>query len=103
MHCCESCPASAAVKKFLDEVSHLDLGSEFHYCQWQTTYCAVLATLTMTFEKYKELLIDSISNLTQHSYLVKAQARYVKSKKESLSANKVMVLGDFIENCQHLM
>ena len=35
MHCCESCPGSAAVEKFLDnEVSHLDLGSEFHYCQW---------------------------------------------------------------------
>ena len=57
----------------------------------------------MTFEKYKELLIDSISNLTQHSYLVKAQARYVKSKKESLSANKVIVLEDFTENCQYLI
>ena len=57
----------------------------------------------MTFEKYKELLIDSISNLTQHSYLVKAPARYVKSKKESLSANKVIVLEDFTENCQYLI
>ena len=61
-----------------------------------------LATLT-TFEEYKELLIDSINNLTWHSYLAKAQARYVKSKKESLSANKVTLLRDFAENYQYLI
>ena len=104
MHCCESCTGSAALKKFLDnELSHLDMDSEFHYCQWQTTDCAALATLTTTFEEYKELLINSINNLTQHSYLVKPQARYVKSKKESLGANEVMVLGDFTENYQYLI
>ena len=28
MHCCESCPGSAALKKFLDdELSHLDMDS----------------------------------------------------------------------------
>ena len=34
---------------------------------------------------------------------MKAQARYVKSKKESLSVNEVMVLGDFAENYQYLI
>ena len=57
----------------------------------------------MTFEEYKEHLIDRINNLTQHSYLAKAQARYVKSKKESLGANKAMVLGNFAENYQYLI
>ena len=99
MHRCESGPGSAALKKFQDdELSHLDMDSEFHYCQWQTTDHAVLATLTTTFKEYKELPIDSINNLTQHSYLAKAQARHVKSKKESLGANEVIVLGDFVEN-----
>ena len=64
MHHCESCPRSAALKKFLDdELSHLDTDSEFHYCQWQTTDHAALTTFTTTFE-YKELLIGSINNLT---------------------------------------
>ena len=54
-----------------------------------------------TFEEYNELLIDSINNLPRHSYLAKAQARYVKLKKESLGANEVMVLGDFAENYQY--
>ena len=103
MHCCESCPGCAALKKFLDdELSHLDMDSEFHYCQWQTTDRAALATLTTTFKESKKILIDSINNLTRHSYLAKAQARYVKSKKESLGATKVMVLGDFAENYQYL-
>ena len=104
MHRCESCPGSAALKEFLDhELSHLDMDSEFHYSQWQTTDRATLATLTTTFEEYKEILINSINNLTRHSYLAKAQARYVKSKKESLGANEVMVLGDFAENYQYLI
>ena len=34
---------------------------------------------------------------------MKAQARYVKSKKESLSENEVMVLEDFTENYQYLI
>ena len=75
MHRCESCPGSAALKKFLDdELSHLDMDSEFHYCQWQKTDRATQAVLTTTFKEYKELLIDSINNLTRPSYLTKAQA-----------------------------
>ena len=94
MHRCESGPGSAALKKFQDdELSHLDMDSEFHYCQWQTTDPAALATLTMAFEEYKELLTDSINNLTRHLHLAKVQERYVKSKKESLGVNEVWCLG----------
>ena len=42
----ESCLGSAALKKLLDdELSHLDMDSEFHYCRWQTADRAALATL----------------------------------------------------------
>ena len=76
MHHCESYPGSAALKKFLDDdLSHLDMDSEYHCCQWQTTDCAALATLKTKFKEYKELLLDSMNNLTRHSYLAKAQAR----------------------------
>ena len=76
MHHCESCLGSAALKKFLDdELSHLDMDSEFHYCQWQTTDHGALATLRTTLKEYKELLIDSINKLTQYLYLAKNQRR----------------------------
>ena len=64
MHCCESCPGSAALKKFLDDkISHLDMNSEFHYCQWQTTDYAALATLTTTFKEYKNSSSTSSTTL----------------------------------------
>ena len=94
MHRCESCPGSTALKKFLDdELRHLDMDSEFHYCQWQTTDRAALATLTTTFKESKKILIDSINNLTRHSYLAKAQARYMKLKRESLGQTRLWCLG----------
>ena len=65
IHCSESYWGNAALKKFLnDELSYLDIDSEFHYCQWQTKNHAALVTLTTTFEEYKELLTDSINNFT---------------------------------------
>ena len=64
MHRFESYLGSAALKKFLDdEPSHLDMDSEFHYCQWQTTDRTALATLTMTFEEYKEHLSTASTTL----------------------------------------
>ena len=99
MRRCESCRGSGVLKKFLDdELSHLDMDSEFYYCQCQKTDHAALATLTTAFEEYKELLINNIINLTRHSYLAKAQARCVQSKKEFLGANEVILLEDFAEN-----
>ena len=79
MHRCESCPGSVGLQKFLDdELSHLDMDSELHYCQWQTTDPAALNTMTALYEEYKELLIDCIDKLTRHSYLAKAQASEVE-------------------------
>ena len=51
-HRCESRPESAALKKVLDdELNHLEMDSELHYCQWQTTDRAAMATLTTTYLK----------------------------------------------------
>ena len=104
MHRCESCPGSEALEEFLDnELKHLDMESEFHYCQWQTTDRAALVTLTTTYGEYKDLLIETINELTRHSYLAKAQAKYIKAKKDSLEKNEVIILGDFAENYQFLI
>ena len=102
MHRCESCPGSSSLKAFLDDqLEDLDNGAEFHYCQWDTTDRTTLTTLTTS--EYKDQVIEVINNLTKHSYLAKSQARYLKSKKESLGENEVIVLGDFAENYQFLI
>ena len=79
------------------------MDSEFHYCQWQKADRATQAALTTTFKEYKELLIDSINNLTRPSYLTKAQAWCVKSKKEYLGVKEVMVHGEFAEKYEYLI
>ena len=104
MHRCASCPGTAALEKFVsDELGHLDMDANMNYSQWDTTDRATFTTYTATYEEYKDLLIMSIDNLTTHSYLAKAQSQYVKSTKESLGRNEVLVLGDFAENYQFLI
>ena len=104
MHRCERCPGRDALQKFLDEeLEEVEPDEEFHYSQWETTDQATLSTRTTTCEEYKELLIDTIDGLTRHSYLAKAQAQYLKDKKENLLENEVLVLGDFAENYQYLI
>ena len=62
-----------------------------------------LVTVTSTCEEYKDTLISAINAITEHSLLAKSQANFVRAKKESLKANEVIVLGDFVENYQFLL
>ena len=104
MHRCENCPGTDALRKLLeDEFSEKDKEDEFHYSQWDTTDRATLSTITTTYDEYKEALITMIDDLTKHSYLAKCQAKFLKAKKEELSANEGIVLGDFAENYQFLI
>ena len=104
MHRSERCPDRDALQKFLDEeLEEVESDEEFHCSQWETTNWATLSARTTTCEKYKELLIDTIDGLTMHSYLAKAQAQFLKDKKENLLENEVLVLCDFAENYQYLI
>ena len=104
MHRCEHCPGIAALRTFLDkELEDFDDDAEFHYTKWETTDRATLATLTTTCDIYKQLLIECIDDLTKHSYLAKCQGQYLKTRKENLSRNEVIILGDFAENYQFMV
>ena len=48
-------------------------------------------------------LILAINAITKHSFLARCQANFLRATKESLKANKVIVLGDFAENYQFLV
>ena len=70
MHWCESCPGTATLKEFLDQVlnEHED-DEKRNYCQWDTTNRAILTNFTTTYEEHKETLIVVIDDLTRHSYI----------------------------------
>ena len=75
---CESCPGNAILKKFLDqELKEHEDHEEFNYCQ-RTTDRATLTTITATYEKHKEALIDVINDLLRYSYISNCQAQYLK-------------------------
>ena len=102
MHRCESCPGSAAL--MMSSVIWIGtLNSIIVNDKQQIMLHWLDLQQHLKNTRNQELLIGSINNLTRHSYLAKAQARYAKSKKESLSANKDMVLGNFTENYQYLI
>ena len=72
MHRCEPCPGTATLKEFLDqELSEHEDDEKFNYCQQDTTDRTILATFTVTYEEYKETLINVIDDLTRHSCITK--------------------------------
>ena len=84
-------------------MSDIDPDFQFRYSQWKTTGRASLVMLTSTCEEYKSTLISALNAITKHSFLAKCQANFLRAMKESLTACKVIVLGDFAENYQFLM
>ena len=70
MHWCESCPGTATLKEFLDQVlNEYEDDEKRNYCQWDTTNRAILTNFTTTYEEHKETLIVVIDDLTRHSYI----------------------------------
>ena len=70
MHQCESCLATATLKKFLEqELDEHEDDEKCNYSQWETTDRAILTTFTATYEEYKQTLIDVIDALTIHFYI----------------------------------
>ena len=72
MHRCEPCPSTATLKEFLDqELSEHEDDEKFNYCHYDTTDRTILTTFTVTYEQYKETLINVIEELTRHSCITK--------------------------------
>ena len=47
--------------------------------------------------------MEKLNTLTTHSYIAKAQAKYLKKCKEELKENEVIVLGDSAENYEFVI
>ena len=73
MHRCESCPGTATLKEFFDQElnKHDEDDQRFNYSQRDTTDLAILINFTLTYEEYKETLINVIDDLTRYSYITK--------------------------------
>ena len=73
MNWCESCPGTATLKEFFDQElnKHDEDDQRFNYSQRDTTDLAILINFTLTYEEYKETLIDVIDDFTRYSCIAK--------------------------------
>ena len=103
VHRCEKCPGKEALLEFLQEEIDMDDDEELYVEQWQTVDRAAMITQTVTVEEYREMLESSMDDLTAHSYIAKAQGKYLKDLKDNLSPKECIVLGDFAENYKYII
>ncbi|XP_071839778.1 uncharacterized protein [Apostichopus japonicus] len=109
IHRCKDCPNVDEIRQYLQ--SHLqeneedcedgDAGPEdefIEFKQWTTTDRAELLTIKMSVGEFIESLIGKLDQLTKHSFIAKAQSRYLKKCKEDLKNDEAIVLLDFAEN-----
>eukprot|EP00112_Aurelia_sp_Birch-Aquarium-sp1_P006733 Seg1737.9 transcript_id=Seg1737.9/GoldUCD/mRNA.D3Y31 product="hypothetical protein" protein_id=Seg1737.9/GoldUCD/D3Y31 len=98
VHRCDKCPGTEPLRSYLQTMLDEEVHDEISFQQWQSTDRTKLVTQSMIASEYIDLLIETIDALTPHSYIAKCQAKYLKSRKEDLPEDSLIVLGDFAEN-----
>lgn len=98
VHRCDKCPGTEPLRSYLQTMLDEEVHDEISFQQWQSTDRTKLVTQSMIVSEYIDLLIETIDALTPHSYIAKCQAKYLKSRKEDLPEDSLIVLGDFAEN-----
>jgi hypothetical protein len=106
VHRCPNCPVDTkALENYLlhelqpeiDEDGE-DEALDIQFQQWTNVDRSELVQQILSVEDFVSLLVQKLNTLTAHSYIAKAQAKYLKKCKEELKENEVIVLGDFAEN-----
>ena len=118
IHRCSKCPGIDNVKESLLEIfvnkeelssEEIESGDEsdreneileeaISFKQWITADRSELLTQTASVEEFIDILCGQLDNITTHSFVAKSQANYLKTLKEEIKQEEVIVLGDFSEN-----
>ena len=103
---CDDCPGESPLREYLSHLSLLDEADEsshISFREWTTTDRAEMFDRILTLERFIDLLIHRIEKLTPHSFITREQANYLNQVKQDLSGEKVIVLGDFVQNYQFIL
>ena len=109
IHRCPNCPPDTQdLENYLFEQLQPEIDDEDDPCtiqfqQWTNVDRSEMVQQIMAVEDFISLLVEKLNTLTAHSYIAKAQAKYLKKCKEELKENEVIVLGDFAENYQFVV
>ena len=95
---CEECPGREKLRDHLYNSIEDHEDSQIIYQQWIGTDRTTLSTDTTSLYSLIDMVVTSIDALTSHSYIAKAQSKYLKTRKENLDDTTVILLCDFAEN-----
>ena len=98
---CENCPEDPLVETLRNSFGETDEFIQFQ--QWESTDRSQIVTVSLPVDEFIANAVKKISNLTSHSFIAKSQAKYLKSRKDSLGANEAIILLDFAENYQFVI
>ena len=98
VHRCNDCPEKNALTSKLQHLECLEDISEIKVKQWQTADRTALNTMILATDKFIELAVRKLDQLTFHSFIAKSQAQYLKNRKNAIQFDRAIVLVDFSEN-----
>ena len=74
------------------------MDDDIFYKQWVSTDCTTLVSHHSTVEEFISKTIDGVYELCPHRFISKAQVNHLRTAKENLLQNEVIILLDFAEN-----
>ena len=97
---CDACPTSNDPLKehFFKVAFEHQFNDKIEFQQLTTTGRSDLVNCRESIVDYVDLVVSQLGKLTTHSYIAKAQARYLKQRKENNTEETALFLGDFAEN-----
>ena len=102
IHRCINCPAQDLLEDYLHQQLHDESDDDedclVYFQQWTTVDRSELVSHSLPLIEFIALLVKKLNDLTSHSYIASAQAKYLKQCKENLAKDEIVILGDFAEN-----
>ena len=99
IHRCINCPSRSDSEDYLNEQLLPEFVEEtIEFYQWTSTDRSELLRQCLSLNEFILLLVEKLNELTSHSFIAKAQSKYLKHCKENLKDDEAVVLLDFAEN-----
>ena len=101
LHLCDDCPGKEALSEYLLELfsdNDVDDDDMIRYKQWVHIDRTTLVSIQQLLPDSVETAYNAIHGLRPHHFINKSQSAYLKSLKENIPENEVIILSDFAEN-----
>ena len=102
LHRCPQCPGTDNLKSYLELIfdqADTDFDDTLQYKQWIHDEQTTLQSVSSTIQSFIDSLCSSADKATDHQFIAKSQASYLRSCKDNLRPNEsALILLDFAEN-----